>query len=404
MPSYRTLVLSFVVLAVTSCGDDGPSSSTDGGSRRDAGEPTGPSRAEVLAHLGAEVVLPTYRDFVPLAEALVSATDSYAAGPSPDTRAAAQDAWAAAMDVWQEAEMMQLGPLAPADLAMGGEDFRNEIYAWPQLNLCVVDQRTVGPAHDDPTMLSANPINERGLGAIEYLLFVEGSANTCSPLSGINADGTWAMYTAAQIEQRRARLAHSYAVIVRDHAQALVDRWEGGGFLAELTDPTRSGALYGSAQEGLNAVSDAMFYLDKETKDMKVAQPASIGDCTRVMCGAGARESRFANRSKEHVVANLRAFQRLYLGGDPGGDEPGFDDLLAGLGAEAFAAQMATHIEEAITAVEAIPGTLGEALTADIASVMAAHAAIRVVTDDLKTMFLTVLDLEIPDRAAGDTD
>ena len=84
--------------------------------------------------------------------------------------------------------------------------------------------------------------------------------------------------------------------------------------------------------------------------------------------------------------------------------ELGFDDLLRDMDSAAFADQMAAHIEGAIAAAEAIDGTLVDALATDLPSVVALYEAIKLVTDDLKTMFLTILDLEAPNRAAGDND
>jgi predicted lipoprotein len=389
-------VAAIVLAATVSC--------SDGGGDEDASVPIG-RRPEVAASLGANVILPAYRRVAEVTGTLVEAVDAYAAAPSAETRATAQAAWGTTMDAFEEIEMMQLGPLAAMDLAAGGADLRDAMYAWPALSLCAVDQDTAGASYADPDALLAGTINQHGLGAIEYLLYVESTANNCSPLSPINADGTWAAFTPEVLEARRARHAHSLAVLVKRTADDLVMRWEpaGGGFLAELTDPTRTGALYGSAQEALNAISDAMFYLDKETKDMKIGEPAGIVVCAEETC-PDSRESRFANRDEQHVLANLRAFQALYLGGPPGTEALGFDDLLRDLGATAFADEMATHIADAIVAVEAIEGTLVEALATDLARVRAAHTAIYLITMDLKTMFLSVLDLEIPDRAAGDND
>jgi len=281
---------ALLAVVALSCGDDG-ASGEDAGPGFDAG-PDALTRAEVLAHLGENVILPRYRDFVPEAEALTVALDAYAADPSDANRTAAQEAWVAAMDVWQEIEMMQLGPLAAADLAMAGQDIRDDIYSWPSLSLCVVDQRTVGDTYDDPDALGTDAINARGLGAIEYLIFNESADNACSPLSGINSDGTWDSFTAEEIRARRAVQAHALGVLVQRAANRLVTSWEtsGDGFLTELTDPTRAGAVYGTAQEGLNAVSDAMFYLDKETKDMKLAGRVAKGmpqGC--ISCHANAR-------------------------------------------------------------------------------------------------------------------
>ncbi len=374
-------------------------------------------RADVVRSLGENVVLPVYEEFASRADSLVSDLDAYAAAPSVDTRRAAQDAWSRAIDLWQRAELMQLGPAAAADLSAGGEDFRDDIYAWPALNLCSIDQRTVGENYDSPSELAGDGINLRGLGAIEYLLFVDDSENRCSPVAAINADGSWERLSDQDIEQRRARHAHSLATLVKGSAEELVSRWrgdpEGGqeGFLIELTDPARSGAVYGSAQEALNAISNAMFYLDRETKDMKLGEPSGISMCDGETC-PDSRESRFANRSASHVVENIRAFQQLFLGGAPNSEAQntdsqdaqnlGFDDLLRDMGASDLSDQMESDIEASITAAEQIGPSLVEALSGD--SVVAAHTALRRVTDELKSTFLSVLDLEAPQRAAGDND
>lgn len=370
----------------------------------DGGEPMVPvgRRPEVLANLGENIILPAYREHATSAAALTAAVDAYATTPSAATRDAARTAWRNAMAIYEQAEMMQVGPLGAMGDVLGGQDLRFEMYAWPSLNRCTIDQDTVSDLYADPVGLAATTIDRRGLGGVEYLLFIDTPDNSCSPLSPINADGTWAAFTPEEIEGRRARHAHSLAVIVQDNAERLVAAWD-DGFLVEFTDPTRSGAVYGSAQEGLQGVTDALFYLDREVKDMKVAEPAGIATCTTTTCPE-ARESRHADASKEHLLANLRAFSALYHGGAPGGAELGFDDVLADMGAGAFADEMAGHIAAAIVAVQAIPGTLVDALSTDLPAVHAAYDAIKLVTDDLKTMFLTVLDLEAPDRAAGDND
>jgi predicted lipoprotein len=359
-------------------------------------------RPEVLAHLGENVILPSYRNFADRAGALATALETYASGPDDTTQAAAREVWRETMEVYQEVEMMQLGPLAPMADAAGGRDIRFELYAWPSLNRCVIDQDTASERHDDPTALGAETFDRRGLGAIEYLIFIDTADNACSPLSPINEDGTWSSFGPEMVTARRARHAHSLAVIVKSFADALVAAWD-AGFLRELTDPARSGALYGSAQEGLQAVTDALFYLDTESKDMKLAEPSGISVCTMATC-PDSRESRHANASKEHLVANMRAFSRLFLGGEPGGDEPGFDDLLRDMGASGLADQMSVDIAAAIVAIESIEGPLYEALSTDLEGVIAAYEAVKRVTDNLKTMFLTVLDLEAPNRAAGDND
>jgi len=389
---FALLPLSIAALSCSSgsSGGGGTGGSTDTGSRGD-----------VLASIGQNVVVPLQDRFVGDAEALEQAL----AAATPDNRDAARSAWETAMATWQQLEVMQFGPLGANITVMGGQDLRALTYSWPLLNRCEIDRRTVGEGHDDPDAIESTPGAPLGLWAIEYLLFSDNPDNNCTALDPLNSQGIWDDM-ADMIPLRRVEYAAALATLVKRRADDLVEAWspEGGNFIEELTNPGRSGAVYGSAQEGLNAVSDAMFYLEKETKDMKLAKPLGILGCSQAQCPDDL-ESPWAEWSKPHVLANLRAFQSAFHGGaadDP--DALGYDDLLIEMGAEDVADDMSAAIEEAISATEAVPGTFREALDANPLEMEAAHGAIQAVTDILKSDFISVLDLEAPDRAAGDND
>ena len=392
----ESLALGALALVAVSCSSDGSSSGGGGG----GGDQQ--LRGDVLAALGEDVVLPAIVQFESDATALESALAD--ATTAPGGRDAAQAVWISTLETWQQLEVMQFGPLGSSLTVMGGQDLRARIYSWPLGSRCAVDRETVGESYDDPDALEQIQGVPTGLWAIEYLLFTDDPDNGCPEFDSINTDGTWDSM-ADMIPQRRLDYAASLGTLVRRRAEELATAWspEGGNFIAELTDPGRGGSVYGTAQEGLNAVSDAMFYLEKETKDMKLGKPLGITGCTTEQCPE-ALESPWALRSKEHVLANLDGFQSLFLGGAPGGDELGFDDLLRDMGADDVADDMANALTAAITATELVPGTFRDALTDNEAELRAAHSAIQAVTDILKTDFLSVLDLEAPDRAAGDND
>lgn len=377
-------------------------SSSSSGSGTTPGGDTG-QRGEVLASIGENVVLPLQEQLVgevaALEQALAEATTE------PGGSDAAREAWQTTMAAWQQLEVMQFGPLGSSLNVMGGQDIRARTYSWPLLNLCEIDRQTVGEEYDDPDAIEGTPGAPLGLWAIEYLLFTDNPDNNCTALDPLNSEGIWDAM-ADMIPSRRLEYAATLTELVKRRVGDLVEAWspEGGNFIEELTNPGRSGAVYGSAQEGLNAVSDAMFYLEKESKDMKLGKPLGITGCTESQCPDDL-ESLWAVWSKPHVLANLRSFQLLYHGGPADSSEAlGYDDLLVDMGAENVADDMTSAIEEAISATEAVPGTFRDALTENAAAMEAAHAAIQAVTDILKSDFLTVLDLEAPDRAAGDND
>ena len=390
-----------LALVIPGCGDNG---SSNGG----VNDETNALRAQVLASIGDNVIVPRQVSFVALASSLEAALDAAAADPSNDALvSAAQDAWREAVTAWQELEVMQVGPAGLRTESRGGLDLRNAIYQW-DLSLCPTDVQTVQEGYDDPDAIDSSAAAPRGLWFIEYLLFSEDTAeNNCSALNTINEEGTWnAFAQTGEIRPRRLRYAASLATLVRRSAEALVAAWapEGGNFIEELRAPTRSGALYGTAQEGLNEVSNALFYLDQQTKDMKVGEPAGITMCETSTC-LDELESRWARHSKENIIANLRGFQAIFNGGDPGTNTPGFDDLLVDVGASDLVQETNEAIANAIAQTEALPGTLRGAIENDLDTVEALHDdGIRPVNQLLETRIVSVLDLEIPARAALDTD
>ena len=389
LPSLTLVLASFYMpLAVVGCGS--------------SEEPLLGRRSEVLAALGTNVMLPSYRTLQTRATALDTAIATFVASGLLADRTAAQAAYRLLMESMMEVELMTAGPLGAATLTPGGQDLFDEMYSWSvvPLSLCGVDRFLAGATYQDATVLGAEPLNIRGLGAIDYLLFVDTTANACGAAAEINTNGTWAALAAdpAALDVRRAQMARVLSTQVKAHADALVAAWD-PAFLQELTAPMRAGALYRSAQEGLNALADGLFVLDQITKDMRIGRPAGLSECTTATCPE-TLESLYAGDNKERILHNLIGYRLMITGGDG----LGFDDLLVDVGASAFATDMLAHIDAAIAAVGNVDGTLAEALVSDLDDVRALHAAVQLCTTDLKTTFLATLSLDPPNRAGSDND
>lgn len=360
-------------------------------------------RRLVLANIGENIVLPVYESFDARVADLATAIDAHCAGlgtaDEASLRAAAQDAWKQSMSAWQLAEVMLFGPVSMNEGAL-----RDVVYSWPIVSTCAVDQdvnlhRTDPASYDISTRLT----NRRGLAALEHVLFSDDLGHTC-PVQ-VAPEG----WDALADDDRKAARCSFAQVAVADlaaQAQTLLDAWRpgAGNYLAMFT----SASAFESAQAGLNVVTDAMFYLDTETKDMKLAEPAGIAVNVCNTMGQpcpNELESPRARHSRENVLANLRGFQMLFLGqGLDGVDREGYDDWLRAVDAAAVADQMSAAITAAIAAVEAIPGSMEEALQSDYQSVADVHAGVKGVTDVLKSQFLTVLGLDLPDGGASDND
>jgi len=363
-------------------------------------------RRELLASLAQNAVLPTYTTFASQAAGLKSATAALAAAAAtadaPAELAEAQAAWSAAMATWQQAEVMQLGPAGVPAVMTGGASLRDELYSWRTVNPCRVDQELVEQGYLASDFFQVELVNVYGLDALEYLLFHTGPDNQCAPQATLNASGEWAALTAADLRARRAAYADAVAGQLQRDADALLAAWSpgGGDFASVLAAAGTEGSVFGTAQEALDQVFAAMFYVDLVVKDVKLAVPAGLSvDCAATTCPE-AVESRWAHRSKEHLADNLRGFRLLFSGAA----QTGFDDFLTRRNAPELAEQILQSTEAAITAVEAIPGTLEAAVEANPEQVMAAHAAVKGVTDLIKTQLVTVLNLRVPQEGASDND
>jgi hypothetical protein len=211
--------------------------------------------------------------------------------------------------------------------------------------------------------------------------------------------------SSGNLAARRSSYAALAAEDVSKHAVQLRDAWEptGGDFAGQLARAGQSGSPFRSAQDAVNEVFAALFYLELDVKDEKMAGPAGISpDCTNSVC-PNLSESTYADASKEHIIRNLAAGQQIFHGGN-GTAGVGFDDFLTALDASDLATQMTADFIAAIAGAEAIPGTFIEALNNDPDSVVAAYEAVKKLTDEMKTQFATVLNLEIPNEGAGDND
>lgn len=392
-------------LAIIGCSD---SSSGGGG----GGGVASQTRNQLLTNIADNIVLPGLTDFQTQSNDLSMAVAVYARALRNNDPLTAQrltearQAWVEAMDSWQLLELLQFGPAGEAAFVVGGEDRRIDIYAYAENSSCRVDQELVRNGFNDLNFFQIALTASYGLDALEALLFIDGLDNDCSVTSAINQNGTWqSLANGGDLPQRRADYAERVATEVADNAQILFSKWDSAGddFARSLSQAGRQGSPFSSAQQGINDVVTGLFYLEFTVKNRKLANPSGIGLPTGV--DAKKVESRFAHRSKENILINLRVFQEVFLGNKPNNPEGvGFDDLLTELGAGGLAAEMATDIQLAIDAVAAIPGTLADAVLNNSGAVQIAFDAVKRVTDNLQTQFVSVLNLAVPQQGIGDND
>lgn len=349
-------------------------------------------RATVLQNV-AHCIEAELAAFTIKTEALVVALEQ--ADPS-----AAQAAFRAAMEAWEVLEALQVGPAAPT-LAPGGDGLRDGIYAWPLVTRCALEETLVAKSWESGTQRLL--VNRKTLAALDYLLFSTATDTACPASSTIVSSGSWAALSAQDLATRRRDYARAIATEVHSSAVTLAGKWT-GGFTSTLSTPGSQNRTFMSQRAALNAVSDALFFLDGPVKDAKLAAPLGLtmSSCAMPPC-LESLEFQHADLNTVALRSNIRGFSKLMHGCDEGVTGKGFDSLLIAADATALEEQMRTELAALRTHADEA-AELRVMLNDDPAAARRLYDEVKDVTDLLKTQFIGVLDLEIPTSLEGDND
>lgn len=341
----------------------------------------------LLAAVGPEVIEPALAEFsernLALSTQLEVLQSSSAAGDPDAALALAQERYIETMSTWQQLEMMQVGPAGSSIYVLGGEDRRDELYSYPNINRCRTDQETVEQDWNDADFFTVNLANSYGLDTIEYLLY--GPEDLACP-SQVGLDTEWEAASSEELAAKRAEFALALSRHTESGASELLQAWE-DEFSTSLENGT---APYANQQEAFNAVFDALFYLEKTVKEDKLVQ-ASEG---------GSVESPESGHSALWLHNNLLGFERLFFMTEG----VGFDDVLVDLGHGDLSESVRALTDRALEQSEALGPSLSLALEQDPQSVQALLDTVSELGGLLKGDLATVLSLQVPSEAAGDND
>jgi predicted lipoprotein len=375
----------------------GPSVSSNGGQEV---SPLPPAEvADVLAAVGPEVILPALDRLQVALEDVLVAGEAWgnqvrAGADGSAERVAAQEAWYAAMLIWQEVEVMQIGPLGSSLSAVAGVDLADEIYSWPTVNACRIVQETAEENWEQGDFYSVNLVNSYGLDALEHLFYAPND-NACQSFIPPNEDGAWNALGTTGVDLNRADYAVALIDGILSNVQAVEDGWMG----SFGTDFAAGTGVYGSQQEALNAIFDAIFYIELSTKDDKLAVPMALKECMETACPDDV-EATYSGGSVDWIDANLAGFELLFTGGEG----TGMDDLLAGQGHEQLTEDVLAAVANAREVAQSRTLSLRQMVVDDPDAADELYDAVKGVTDLLKGDVATILVLEIPVEAAGDND
>lgn len=393
---------------------DSSNASSDDSAGANASDPAS-STALMLTDIANKVMVPAYQDLASKTALLAAASgvQSYCDAIDGADEAAqlenVKTLWNEASDAYAKTEVHSVGP---ADID-GVYRYRVSSYASAPLDKCGLDTSVVNQNSADFS-LASRPSNQRGLGALEYLIFNSDQDHSCSPNT---APAGWNDLTVANRKSQRCEYAVELANDIDAAADGIVDSWsaDGSNYLAEFTSEE-------SAGEKLQELTDAIIvHMDKEAKDRKVGIPTGVKEeCTSLSCPDKV-ERPYVQTSLAGVKANVQGFIDVINGGDG----RGFDDLFADEGYASTSDDMLAKAQAAVDNIDAATKSLyAQALAIDDASkqeactnafvshdetyedysACALTGLLKDVTDILKIDFVTIVGVNLPGRVQADND
>lgn len=260
----------------------------------------------MLSNLSSNVILPTYANLETAANELNTSAQAYSGDCSNNANAlqSLQILWKKNFGILKQIEIIQFGPAQ-----FGG--FYESIDPWVAnyIDNVTPDTTSINSFISGSTTITTSNVStlnklQKGLPAIEYLLFSDVSGNS-------SASAICTGLTSRRMDFMK-QLVNLYYISV----QGLHSQWKASGsnYVNEL--PTAgSGSIYFSSEQ--TAISTLLLQFSNHIefiRDNKLGYPAGLTSRSGGVRRSTVIESRFANQSIDNLVNNLIGVNNLYTG------------------------------------------------------------------------------------------
>ena len=420
----RAILLLSLNTLLVACSDSGgdlpvPDSSvlepvSDSSGQQAEAEDSTPSEQKLLLAVAEEIILPNYETLKEAAATFIAPNGPLETYCSLGSEALAggsgfRDSFHQLVNAVEATEMHALGPAMA-----NGAQMRNKIssYHAGPVSTCGIDEIAVltETAGFD---LSERPANQRGMGALDYLLFNKSLLHSCPPQASITSD--WNELSESLRFEARCAAAKLLSADLANAASTIHDAWhpDEGDFSSEFTEEATVG-------QNLQSLTDAMFFLEEGAKDAKLGNPLGIvAACSSTTC-PNMIQFPHSKLSLAAVNANVISFQALF----GVNEETGFDAVIAERGFDDVSQRFTDNTQVARTYMETIETDLNiqvdlvesgsetdcmnAAANPDVASealpACTLYGLIKRVVDDMKIDFVTILNVNLPGGTRADND
>ncbi len=322
----------------------------DGGGSNDPGEDQGPGfdRAEMLTHIGNNLIIPSYQAFQGAVASLHDAGDAFLADPTAATLTSAQTALKEARLAWQDVAQYQFGPAETFAL-------RGALNTYPT----DTDQIGANMASGSYVLGSIDNIDASGFPALDYLLHgIGGAPEDIVPL-----------YTTAPEAASRRQYLEDNLDFVQTNVDAVVEQWlpAGGNYIATFLSDENGGVDVGSS---LGQMINAMIlHYERFIRDGKIGIPAGVRSSG--VPRPVATEAFYAGYSLELADRSMTALERLFTGtAYDGSAGPGLEENLQFLDASDLASDITGAMETIRTGLDGLTDPLSGHIESDTDAVV----------------------------------
>jgi len=282
---------------------------------------------DIFAAMIDGFIRPGYADFAANASAMRDSAAALCTTPGAEALATARENFATLVNSWSRIEIIRFGPVV-------ADNRLERIFFWPDRRGIGLRQVQSVLAEKDPTVLNvetlrAKSVAVQGLGALEFVLFGNGSEALLSPDDGF-----------------RCRYAESIAGTIASAADATLAEWrQPGGIAQRLLEPMENYPDYRSDIEVMGELIGVFVHGTELLRDTRLAPFIGVEGANPAPRSAPFWRSRLTLAS---VGATVVAMQDLF-------DASGISDALTG--ADRFAAGAfdfeSANFASAIAAIDA---------------------------------------------------
>ena len=336
-----------------------------------------PAREDVLTSATANLIMPRYEALAASMNNISGAADALCASPSQPALDDAQQSWRDARAQWLRSQALWFGPVM--------ERRSRSLVDWAPIEPDAIEERIQAGAITPSDAREFLPSTQRGLGAIEYLLFQPDALQTLSAVPN------------------RCAYITALATTATTETNAVLSEWNGasgdreGGYAAYFDGSAENSLLSKSALNDLVRIS---VFMSRSISDMRLGKAlgvdGQIPDLIALNAGA-------ANNAAQDIRNQILGMQDAYLGAsDLSGDAAtlGVTDLVRGISPDADD-RMRAAFDAALAAASALQEPLPQTLADDPAPATAAYNAVKELQIRLNTEVVSLLDITV---GFADTD